>query len=362
MNRGSSALNLQTSFAVCSKRLEPEALYLSEGSLFDTKAFKFSLSEINLKQGKKGEGMKKKWDGSNLKLGTHSAHKGGVTMYRLIPTSRIGLKLLTAALVIGFQVFFASTAQAHHPEISAESVCNDNGFAEIDYTATSWSTTSKIGENSQIDISVEGNFVESGAFKKPKYAFSGSFLAPNGSPGTTVTVTATAAVAWGDGYPGGQSRGTSVLIPNDCGLPANGRFTGGGNTITLQDNIKVTDGLTIHCDKLLSNNLEVNWPGGNNFHMEDHITTVGCTDDPNIIQAPPKAPLDTLIGIGTGKFNNVDGYTIEFTLVDGGEPGTSDKIALKIYETANPANVVLNVPLQFVTKGNLQAHFDQPHK
>lgn len=127
-------------------------------------------------------------------------------------------------------------------------------------------------------------------------------------------------------------------------------------------NVKVTRGLTIHCDLLLSNNLEVNWPGGNNFHMTEHVTTVECSDDPNIHQAPPNAPLDTLIGVGTGKFNNVGGYTIEFTLQDYGEPGSSDKMAIRVYETANPAHVVLNVPLQTLTGGNLQAHFDQPHK
>ena len=124
---------------------------------------------------------------------------------------------------------------------------------------------------------------------------------------------------------------------------------------------RVTRGLTIHCDLLLSNNLEVNW-GGNQFHMTEHLTTVACTDDPAIIQAPPPAPLDTLIGVGTGRYNGDDGYTIEFTLVDYGEPGRSDQAALRIYETANPANVVLDVPLQLLAGGNLQAHYDQPHK
>ena len=57
----------------------------------------------------------------------------------------------------------------------------------------------------------------------------------------------------------------------------------------------------------------------------------------------------------------MDGYTIYFTLVDAGEPGTADKMAIRIFETANPANVVLNIPLTFLTGGNLQAHFDQPH-
>jgi hypothetical protein len=96
--------------------------------------------------------------------------------------------------------------------------------------------------------------------------------------------------------------------------------------------------------------------------MTEHLETVACTDDPNIIQAPPPAPVDTIIGRGTGRLKNADGYTIEFTLVDAGEPGKFDKAALKIYETANPANIVLDVPLQVISGGNVQAHYDQPHK
>ena len=46
-----------------------------------------------------------------------------------------------------------------------------------------------------------------------------------------------------------------------------------------------------------------------------------------------------------------------------GEPGKGgvDQMAILIFETANQGNVVLNVPLQGMTTGNLQAHYDQPH-
>jgi hypothetical protein len=96
--------------------------------------------------------------------------------------------------------------------------------------------------------------------------------------------------------------------------------------------------------------------------MTEHLTTVACTDDPQIIQAPPAAPLDTLIGVGTGRYNGADGYTIEFTLRDYGEPGSSDQMAIKVFESASPGNIVLDVPLQVLTGGNLQAHYDQPHR
>lgn len=281
-------------------------------------------------------------------------------MYRYLPTSRIGLRLLAAALVIGFQVFFAVAARAHHLTITATSVCNDSGQAVINYTATSWSTGLE-GSNAKIDILVNNVFVESGAFSQQSgFSFSGSFLAPSG---TSAVVTAVVKAVWGDGVDDiGTSYSTTVDIPTDCGEfePGFGRFTGGGHQIQV-GGVRVTRGLTIHCDLLLSNNLEVNW-NGNRFHMTEHLVTVACTDDPLIIQAPPPAPLDTLIGRGTGRYNNVDGFTIEFTLQDHGEPGDLDQMAIKIYQTANPGNVVLNVPLQVLSGGNLQAHYDQPHK
>jgi hypothetical protein len=152
----------------------------------------------------------------------------------------------------------------------------------------------------------------------------------------------------------------NIRVSSEPADLANGRFTGGGHQVRIGE-ARVTRGLTIHCDLLLSNNLEVNW-GGDHFHMTEHLTTIECSDDPLIDQTPPPAPLDTLKGVGTGRYNGEDGYTIEFTLVDYGEPGRDDRAALLIYETADPSNVVLNVPLQLLTGGNLQAHYDQPHK
>ena len=74
---------------------------------------------------------------------------------------------------------------------------------------------------------------------------------------------------------------------------------------------------------------------------------------------PPVAPINQMIGLGTGRYNGADGYTVSFTLIDNGEPGRRDMLAFLIYETANPSNVVLSLPLQLLTKGNLQAHLDQ---
>jgi hypothetical protein len=145
-------------------------------------------------------------------------------------------------------------------------------------------------------------------------------------------------------------------------ITAIGRFTGGPNAIEV-GGTKVTTGLQIHCHpKDPSVNFEINWGDGDHFHLTD-VTAVACFDDPAITPKPPKAPVDTIVAIGFGQFNNADGYTIEFTLVDSGEPDNkrTDQMRILIYTTGDPSDVKLNVPLQFITAGNIQAHFDQPH-
>lgn len=263
--------------------------------------------------------------------------------------------VLAGILAIGFQMLAAGTASAHGLTIAATAVCAD-GAAVIQYTATSW-LAGFGGGNAQIQIQFNGVPVATGAFAAPSYSFSGSAPAPAGSQ---ATITGVALSNWENGTVGGQSASVVVAIPDNCVVPGTGRFTGGGKQVRVGD-VFVTRGLTIHCDLLLSNNLEVNW-GGNQFHMTEHLTTVACTDDPNVVQAPPAAPIDTLVGVGTGRYNNAAGFTVQFTLIDAGEPGSSDRMAIRIHETGNPANVVLNVPLQVLTGGNLQAHRDQPHK
>ena len=259
-----------------------------------------------------------------------------------------------------------SVASAHFPLISAEIVCDPvTGAKTINFTSTAWGgsgadpTNDPSRANANIAIRLDGVTVTSGAYVAPTYSFSGSIPVPAGKvAGDVIEVSALAVADWGSGAPGGDSNWVDVVVPEDCVFnPAFGRFTGGGHQVRVGE-ARVTRGLTIHCDLLLSNNLEVNW-GGNQFHMTEHLTTVACTDDPLILEDPPPAPLDTLIGTGTGRYNGEDGYTIEFTLVDYGEPGSDDRMAIKIYKGAS---VVLDIPLQLLSGGNLQAHYDQPHK
>jgi hypothetical protein len=244
-------------------------------------------------------------------------------------------------LMVVVQLIFSSVAIASQPIIEADVVCEEDSLY-VTYTATAWegwpgNPDSRL--NPAIEIYVDGILVHTGAFTDPNYAFSGSIPLPAGlGAGDTLPVMALAAAPWGTGLPGdntapgGSSDSVTVTVPDDeCGGVdlGTGRFTGGGNK----------------------------------FHMTEHIETVACSDDPNIHQAPPDAPLDTLIGIGTGRYNGTDGYTIEFTLVDYGEPGSNnDRMSILIYETANPSNVALDHPLLQIIGGNLQAHYDQPHK
>lgn len=275
---------------------------------------------------------------------------------------RLRVPILIALLTAAFQMAAAGAAFAHHPEIAVTGAICDGTSYQINYTSTSWSLDAGQGENPQIDILFNDSKVGQGAYVfANQNEFSGSAPAPGG-PGSTVVVKAVAVGDWGSGVAGGQEASVSFSLPSEpCGeLRGTGRFTGGGKQVDVGV-AKVTRGLTIHCDLLLSNNLEINWGVREHFHMTRHLTAV-CSDDPAIDQRPPNAPLDTLVGMGTGRYNNQDGYTVEFTLVDAGEPGRMDRMAIRIFQTSNPGNVVLNVPLAYLIGGNLQAHYDQPHK
>ena len=68
----------------------------------------------------------------------------------------------------------------------------------------------------------------------------------------------------------------------------------------MVDGVRITRGFTIHCDIILSNNLEINWSGGNKWHIDKPLTSATCVDDPAISPEPPAAPFDTFIGEGEG--------------------------------------------------------------
>jgi len=154
-----------------------------------------------------------------------------------------------------------------------------------------------------------------------------------------------------DDGPGGATQAcASADVP--AVVISQGRMTGGGSVFTAAG-VRVTHGFEIHCDVSQSpNNIEVNWGGGQNFHLTS-LTSAQCVDDPSIIANPPNAGFDTFIGAGTGTFNGVAGAHIQFTFTDAGEPGTKDSATIKITDAGG--NVVLQVS-GLLDKGNQQAH------
>ena len=153
---------------------------------------------------------------------------------------------------------------------------------------------------------------------------------------------------------GGDNTLDQVRVVTACEQQLlDGRMTGGGSNFTTA-RVRVTKGFQIHCDLSTPNNLQVNWPA-HRFHLTS-LTNAVCTEDPTIIQAPPEAPFDTFTGDGIGRLNGDDGATIHFVFVDAGEPGSSDTVAMQIRDLNN--NIVLNLPVTFVDRGNLQAHDD----
>ena len=149
--------------------------------------------------------------------------------------------------------------------------------------------------------------------------------------------------------------------------PACGRMTGGGSVFfedATGENVRVTRGLELHCDTSLPNNLQVNWQGGNKFHLTE-LTDAVCTENPDIHQFPPDAPFDTFEGWGEGRLTIVGvgkdilGY-IHFIFVDEGEPGINDTATMEIWYYDGPTRIdALTRFYGPIDRGNLQAHDDK---
>jgi hypothetical protein len=267
--------------------------------------------------------------------------------------------LLVAASAICFLGVMAGTASAHFPIVTATASCA-NGVAVISYTAISWNPGGTGGSDTEIDILFNGVKVDAQPFSlatTPPDQFSGQMPAPSDT--NTVVVEAIAVATWDDGFPSGETSTATVTIPNSC-APGTGRFTGGGKQVVVGV-ATVTKGFEVDCDLTTpSNNLEINWSdasgGTHHFHMENFVSAV-CTLNGN--PAPPKAPVNTIVASGTGRYDGVEGFTVQFTLIDNGEPGRNDQAGFMIFETANPSNVVLAFPVMTITTGNIQAHVDQ---
>lgn len=138
-----------------------------------------------------------------------------------------------------------------------------------------------------------------------------------------------------------------------------GRFTGGGR-FSSSTGVKMTHGFELHCfvDEQ-PNNLEVNWTGGHSFHLEQ-MTWASCSDRPNVDPAPPVAPSDVHNGHGLGRLDGVPGAYADWRIIDKGEPGTKDRIAITIWNHQGGSVVIQTVGYDgsLLDQGNHQAHFD----
>ena len=251
---------------------------------------------------------------------------------------------------------------AHTPYVDAEVVCDEAGNPVIEYTSTAWGDSINIArENPEIHILFDGVVVDMGAYTPPTYSFDGAAPVPAGKGAATPSRSPRSPPpAGGTASAGGILERHRHDPDQDCCRPGvravHGRRSPGAHRRGPRHP---------RADRALRP-AAVEQPRGQLGRQpvphDRAPETVACTDDPLIIQAPPPAPLDTLIGVGAGRYNGQDGYTIEFTLVDAGEPGTRDQAALRIYRHGEPREVVLDLPLQLLSGGNLQAHYDQPHK
>jgi hypothetical protein len=130
-----------------------------------------------------------------------------------------------------------------------------------------------------------------------------------------------------------------------------GFMTGGGQMSAFS----ASHGFNLGCNVGSNHNsLEVNWAGGNNFHL-DTISSVTCYLDPTLPSpGQPPAGFNTLVLTGTGKLNNQPGATVSVILTDAGEPGTNDQASIIVVSSGG--STVLNVPFAPLATGNQQAH------
>ena len=135
-----------------------------------------------------------------------------------------------------------------------------------------------------------------------------------------------------------------------------GRMTGGGS-IWCPDVGRVTHGFELHCDANgpgvpppipQPNTLEINFSGGDNFHLTN-LSFANCSGDPT---TRPDAPFNRMDGRGEGTFNQLPA-TIVFTLTDLAEPGSGVDTA---YFRIVQRGVVKLDCFNYLEGGNHQAH------
>ncbi|HXD04909.1 MAG TPA: hypothetical protein VN680_02590 [Burkholderiaceae bacterium] len=152
---------------------------------------------------------------------------------------------------------------------------------------------------------------------------------------------------------------TALLCASSALAHPPGRMTGGGS-ILCPGVARVTHGFELHCgtgdnpegsNPPTPNSLEINFSGGENFHLTQ-LDVANCSLDPAVGTPKPDAPFNTMTGSGSGTFNQLPA-TIEFRLTDAAEPGAGADFAY--FKITQGSTVVLDCG-QFLEGGNHQAH------
>ena len=232
-----------------------------------------------------------------------------------------------------------------------------NGAPVISYTVTSWDPGTAAGSIASVDVLFNGIQVASAPLvtsSTPPDQFSGALPAPAATDTVNVQAVPASPYVWGDG--GTYSTPSNIVtltIPANCasGIAS---FTGGGAGGVALDGSAVKARFHLFCDLHQTSDLEI-VSGDNVFQMTD-LTSAACTLQGN--PSPLKAPVNTIVGTATGQYNGMDGYTVTFEVQDNGASGNGDEVYFVVYQTSNPRNVVLWVPLQFINSGNIQVKFD----
>ena len=151
----------------------------------------------------------------------------------------------------------------------------------------------------------------------------------------------------------GQQDSDGDGIGDACETNLPGQMTGGGRVDS--SDISVSHGFTLQCSGSGAGQaLEVNW-NKHRFHLET-VTSALCGDNPAVNPSKPDASFDTLTGSGTGRYDGAPGATASWVFVDGGEPGSNDRVQLTIKDAGG--NVVLAIS-GALAKGNQQAHHEK---
>ena len=117
----------------------------------------------------------------------------------------------------------------------------------------------------------------------------------------------------------------------------------------------VSHSFNLRCDPAAAGALEVTWAKGKKDFVMTGVTSAVCTKDSGIEGEPHAAYFNTLTGSGTGKLNGVAGYSIKYTLTDGGGSCGKDHAQLVI---KSPAGVVVLSTSANLTGGDQAAHDD----